>query len=203
MSAASDLKFLRKFQRLLSEGEFVATYKFALLQALADLSVEQPIHPAHDKGLVVPVTSIAEKFIEYYWRQAVPYAPNLEQEGILRQNTGRQAAVINSIAETRGQYSNSIHQVKRNEREWKRLRHRVTTTIDKQPLWKLQVVGRNIDEAAVLGDVFESSGLSHDAERSRFVAVWSYEQGEQSRVHTYLKKDDYPTLDRSWRGILV
>ena len=41
MSATRDLEFLRKIQRLLSEGEFVATYKFALLQALADLSVEQ------------------------------------------------------------------------------------------------------------------------------------------------------------------
>ncbi len=349
MSAANDLEFLRKFQRLLSEGEFVATYKFALLQALADLSVEQPSHTGHGQGLIVPLGSIAEKFIEYYWRQAVPYAPNLEQEGILRQNTGRQAAVINSIAETRGQYSSSIHQVKRNEREWKRLRRRVTATIDKQPLWKLQVVGRNIDDflyqqnylvdgciqlqpgvqgafrsfhglitnlirggwlnqirrisgnrdllgersdlaeflfgserrnlegyrvamrehqsgqcfycrkqvrgegaadhfipwsrypvdlghnfvfshsscnnhkrdflghpehlarwrecnldaATVLGDVFDSSNLPHDAERSRFVAIWSYEQGEQSRVHTYLKKNDYPALDKSWRSALV
>ena len=40
MSAASELEFLRKIQRLFSEGEFVVTYKYALLQALADLSVE-------------------------------------------------------------------------------------------------------------------------------------------------------------------
>ena len=35
-----EVTFLRKLQRLLEEGDFVATYKFALLQALADLSVE-------------------------------------------------------------------------------------------------------------------------------------------------------------------
>ena len=31
-----ELEFLRKLQRLLAEGDFVATYKFALLNALAD-----------------------------------------------------------------------------------------------------------------------------------------------------------------------
>ncbi len=348
MSAASDLEFLRKIQRLLSEGEFVATYKFALLQALADLSVEQPLLPGHGKGLAVPLTSIAEKFIEYYWRQAIPYAPNLEQEGILRQNAGRQAAVINSIAETRGQYSCSIHQVRRNEQEWKRLRQRVVTLIKTMPLWKLQVVGRHVDDfiyqqkhlvngcvqlrpgvqrafrsfhglitnlirggwvnqirrisgnRALLGErsdlaeflfgserrnldgyrqvmrdyqsaecfycgkhvngegnadhfipwarypvdlghnfVFSHSSCNnnkrdflahtdhlarwrecnlvfsnvpatteiytlslHDAMRSRFVAIWAYEQGEQSRAHTWLSKDNYPALDGSWRDAM-
>jgi hypothetical protein len=35
------IEFLVKIQRLFSEGSFGATYKFALLQALADLSVEK------------------------------------------------------------------------------------------------------------------------------------------------------------------
>jgi len=46
-------------------------------------------------------------------------------------------------------------------------------------------------------------GLIHDVERSRFVAVWAYEQGEQSRAHTYLGKGDFPSLDGSWRVALV
>lgn len=33
------VEFLRKLQRLLTEGQFVASYKFALLRALADLAV--------------------------------------------------------------------------------------------------------------------------------------------------------------------
>ena len=33
------LRFLRQFQRLLDEGSFVATYKFALLHAIVDLGV--------------------------------------------------------------------------------------------------------------------------------------------------------------------
>ena len=47
-----ELEFLRKLQRLLAEGDFVATYKFALLNALADLSLER--EPAADGSLRVP-----------------------------------------------------------------------------------------------------------------------------------------------------
>ena len=36
-----EISFLRKLQRLLAEGDFVATYKFALLKALADLCLER------------------------------------------------------------------------------------------------------------------------------------------------------------------
>lgn len=44
--AIGELEFLRKLQRLLAEGDFVATYKFALLNALADMSLER--EPAAD-----------------------------------------------------------------------------------------------------------------------------------------------------------
>src|SRR5262245_54982694 len=64
---------LLKLQRVLADGQFTASYKFALLQTLADLAVER----GDDSGnsLVVPVAAIAEKFIHYYWRQVVPYTP--------------------------------------------------------------------------------------------------------------------------------
>ena len=39
-SPESQLVFLSKLQRLFAEGDFTATYKFALLIALADLAVE-------------------------------------------------------------------------------------------------------------------------------------------------------------------
>jgi hypothetical protein len=38
-SAEHQLWFLNNVQRLLSDGRFVASYKFALLKALADLAV--------------------------------------------------------------------------------------------------------------------------------------------------------------------
>ena len=39
-AADEQIRFLVNLQRLLDEGLFVASYKFALLLALADLSVE-------------------------------------------------------------------------------------------------------------------------------------------------------------------
>ena len=39
--ADGQLQFLKNLQRLLDEGTFTSTYKFALLLALADLAVER------------------------------------------------------------------------------------------------------------------------------------------------------------------
>jgi hypothetical protein len=72
----SQIEFLVKLQRLLDEGLFVASYKFALLLALADLSIEA----GDDSGRPLPITTeqIAGKFIQYYWRQAAPYVAPAE-----------------------------------------------------------------------------------------------------------------------------
>ena len=61
MSAAGNFAFLRKIQRLLSEGEFVATCKLALLQALADLCVERALGLGRDKGLTIALANIADR----------------------------------------------------------------------------------------------------------------------------------------------
>ena len=52
-SAEEQLAFLSKIQRLYAEGDFTATYKFALLVALADLAVEL----GHDDGAELPLGS--------------------------------------------------------------------------------------------------------------------------------------------------
>ena len=57
----------------------------------------------------------------------------------------------------------------------------------------------NLDASPDLEDAFNFYELVHDADRSRHVASWAYEQGELSKVHTYLGKGDYPSLDGSWR----
>jgi hypothetical protein len=83
--------FLTYLQRLFSEGLFVATYKYALLMALADICVERGSD--NDAPLEVSTRLIAEKFIRYYWRQSMPLplAESAEQR-VLRQNTGRQVS---------------------------------------------------------------------------------------------------------------
>jgi len=78
------VQFLLSFQRVLDEGLFTATYKYALLLALADIAVEDGDNTGG--ALTVSVSRIAEKFIANYWRHAVPYVPQGTSEGgILRQ----------------------------------------------------------------------------------------------------------------------
>jgi len=72
-SPEQQIKFLSNLQRLLAEGSFVSTYKYALLLSLADLRVE---HGRDDDApLEIPTRRIGEKFAEYYWRQCAPYLP--------------------------------------------------------------------------------------------------------------------------------
>src|ERR1017187_2460939 len=99
------IRFLVNLQRLLDEGLFVASYKFALLLALADLAVER----GDDSGaaLTLSVQEIAEKFVQYYWRQAAPYM-TLNAGRILRQNTGQQAAILNIVAKARQKHDDAL-----------------------------------------------------------------------------------------------
>ena len=69
-SAEAQLVFLGKLQRIFTESDFTATYKFALLIALADLAVELGADDGEE--LMVSIRQIAERFIQLYWRQALP-----------------------------------------------------------------------------------------------------------------------------------
>ena len=133
------VRFLVQVQRLLDEGQFVASYKFALLLALADLSIEH----GDDSGapLVVSTDAIAERFIRYYWRQAVPY-PAASDTRVLQQNTGRQAAVLNRVRRSRATLGDSLAAAVGSGPAWKRLVRDVAEVVRVMPLWKLQTVGR-------------------------------------------------------------
>ena len=139
MRAEDGIRFLRQFQELLVEGGFVATYKFALLQALADLSVEHD--GALDGSLSLHVERIAEKFIEYYWNQARPF-----QNEVLKQNTGVQAKVVRLVEEYREQTGHRLGRLQASQKAWSSLKCKVAGTIIEQPLWKLQTVGNRKNE---------------------------------------------------------
>lgn len=70
-SAEAQLVFLGKLQRIFTESDFTATYKFALLMALADLAVELGADDGEE--LALSIRQIAERFIQLYWPQALPY----------------------------------------------------------------------------------------------------------------------------------
>lgn len=152
MNDREKVQFLRQFQELLSEGGFVATYKFALLQALADLSVE--LEPASDGSLRIPVEHIAEKFIEYYWNQARPF-----RDEILYQSTSNQAEVVNLVLGYRNRVGGRLAQLKCSQREWQRLRRRVANVIIKMPLWKLQTVGDTQNEFLYRRDEYRARSI--------------------------------------------
>lgn len=137
------VRFLVNIQRLLAEGQFVATYKYALLVALADLAVEG----GRDDSTELEITTrqIAEKFIVYYWRQCSPYAPLNQPERrfeILRQNTARQAGIVSLVEAARRRCGGSLTEAQHDVSEWPRLISRVNQIVKVMPLWKLQTVGR-------------------------------------------------------------
>lgn len=138
-SAEDQLKLLGDVQRILSEGAFVATYKYALLIALADLAV---LYGADDGArLTLPTYAIAERFIALYWRQASPFPSTDGAAAVLAQNTGRQAAVVRLIQDAGG---GSLWSLKRDAARWHRLTKRVERVVREQPLWKLQRVGGGV-----------------------------------------------------------
>jgi hypothetical protein len=139
-SPDQQISFLLQVQRLLAEGSFVATYKHALLLSITDVCVER----GDDSGRALRITTeeLAEKFISYYWRQAVPYHPPGRPGAILRQNTGRQASIISSIIKVREAYGGSLARLRGDTLAWEKLRRSVAETIRVMPLWKLQTIGR-------------------------------------------------------------
>ena len=140
---ANQIKFLTHLQRLLAEGLFTATYKYALLAALADLCVEY----GNDSGDPFTVSSfaIAGKLVEYYWRHATPYAAGQEAR-VLRQSSGSQARILRLVGEAREKYGTSLAGMMRMRAERSALVRSVVPTLRDQPLWRLQIVGpENLD----------------------------------------------------------
>lgn len=145
-SAEAQLAFLSKLQRLFTESDFTATYKFALLVSLADLAVDW----GSDDGeqLVLSNRQIAERFIALYWRHATPYAAagRAQEAAVLVQNVGAQAAVLTAIEAFRGASgATSLVQAKQ-QASYSDLVSRVAGVVSAQPLSFLQNFGGGTDE---------------------------------------------------------
>jgi hypothetical protein len=136
------VEFLANVQRLLSEGSFVATYKYALLLALADLSIER----GTDNGapLTVSTTEIAEKIISYYWRQCLPFhTTQISSAGVLKQNTGKMASILGMVERAASKHGTYEH-LRQSTHEWKALLSSIKRTVEVMPLWRLQRVGSQV-----------------------------------------------------------
>jgi 5-methylcytosine-specific restriction endonuclease McrA len=140
-SAEEQLAFLAKLQRLFAEGDFTATYKFALLIALADLAVEV----GSDDGAELSLTNrqIADRFVQLYWRHVTPYGTGRSgaQPGVLLQNLGTQAGVLTAISEFRASVPGITIQRARAEPRYATLLTTVASIVSAQPLNYLQNFG--------------------------------------------------------------
>lgn len=143
-SPERQIHFLQHVQRLFAEGEFSATYKYALILALAELAVER----SDDSGgeLELPLLAISEKFAELYWRQLAPYSSGQPKTraGILHQNHGVQAAVVQHLI---GLYKASGGRLStaRSLADWEGGIRAVAGVVRQMPLQHLQVMGGRLE----------------------------------------------------------
>ena len=135
-TAEERLAFLTQLERLLSEGSFVATYKYALLIALTEIAVER----GDDSGdaFALTIRDIAERFIALYWRQAAPYGFGVRDGsgGVLIQNQGRQAEMIQVVTALRTRFPTLASA--RHGAQWAKAVTRVSALLKTMPLWRLQ-----------------------------------------------------------------
>jgi hypothetical protein len=136
-SAAEQLVFLDRVQRLLDSGRFTATYKFALFLVLAELAVER----GDDSGVALRLSldDIASRFLGLYWPQATPYAANGALT-VLQQNTGQQAAIINLVLSARADLD-QVFAAAQLCPGWASVLQRARKTIVDMPLTRLQTIG--------------------------------------------------------------
>lgn len=134
-SAAFQLEFIDKLQRLLDSGSFVATYKYALLIALCNAAAEHGTDD--DREQRVPIRDLGEQFLRLYWNHTRTY-PGLD--GPLRQNTGRPAAILATVEKARTSVSNPDHADAPGSVAERYVREAVTR-VKTMPLWKLQTIG--------------------------------------------------------------
>ncbi len=144
LAAAEQVHFLSKVQSLLDGGLFSATYKYALLLALADIAIERDEDACDELGqLIIPTDLLAEKFIEYYWNHCRPFvASGGTIQGRLLQNTGTQAKVLSVLAELHEKHAGRLSAIARDRPSWERLVREVGAVVRQMPLWKLQTIGR-------------------------------------------------------------
>jgi len=136
-SSAAEVRFLENLQLVLAESQTSSTYKYALLIALADICIEDA--PPNDRAeLTIPISRIAEKFLELYWVHGRPYGTGLAGTAsrTLLQNYGKQAAVVTQADSLRKALLSPTHA--RCDRRWHREVTRIVGLLDEMPLWRLQ-----------------------------------------------------------------
>ncbi len=195
-SPEAQLAFLAKLQRLFAEGDFTATYKFALLISFAELAVEHGVDDGAE--LTLSTRQISERFVYLYWQHATPYGTGRvgSQPGVLVQNLGVQAAILNAIAEFRASISASSALQASGLPSYGSLLSKVASVVSAQPLKYLQnfagVTDTFLYERQSRGSVTLKPGVSYCLRR--FYAL--VEQMARTRwvAHIKANRRNHPIL---------
>ncbi|ATC84119.1 S24 family peptidase [Pseudoalteromonas agarivorans] len=135
------LDFIAYIQRMLVEGDFSATYKFALLHAIADVCVEQPLL-SEQSELVIELPTLADKLITLYWHHAMPFSSeHTGESALLKQNTGAQSKVISVLFECQQNNIRNFPQLKQSP-FYKPTFNAAMATLKSGPLWRLQILAK-------------------------------------------------------------
>lgn len=125
---------------VLETGLRTATYKLATLMALVDYSVDYlPDNPEDE--LAIPITRLAERVLETYWRQVAP----LQGFGQLRQSSQPNARILRAVQRLRDEAAASHAASPEVARDrlpiaYGRAVDDIALTLAQQPLHRLQRV---------------------------------------------------------------
>ena len=95
--------FAEQLLELLEEGRYTATYKYAVLLALLDLSLEHTERTGAPPE-VFTTYELARKIVEIYWRQVNPFSAG-KPATVLVQNPRGQAEIVRLIERFRAAHA--------------------------------------------------------------------------------------------------
>ena len=138
------LAFAEKMLGLLRDGSFTATYKYAVILGLMDLSLEQSGRSGAAPSMVT-TRQLAEKVVELYWTHTLPF----ERDTVLKQNSRGQVKILNLIDEFRTKHpgasgATSARAHRSEPTCFERLLCEVEWVLVKMPLPKLQRIGTEL-----------------------------------------------------------
>jgi 5-methylcytosine-specific restriction endonuclease McrA len=136
--------FAEKVLLLLEEGQFVATYKYAVLLALLDLALEHTGRTGEPPE-VLTTRQLADKILEIYWPHTSPFPAGRRAE-VLVQNRRGQAEIVSAIVRFRARHapdpSTPLWEARRAApARFERLVHRIEWKLIEMPLPRLQTLG--------------------------------------------------------------
>ena len=137
-TAEYQLKFLRRIQWMLESSSYTSTYKFALLMAMVNLSIESGIND--DSEHSISYEQLAEQFIQLYWTQVLPYSDQSSDSVLRQSSTTGQASVVNSILNLQDVTKTTSLTIARtqNIKLWQSTIKDIASTIKKYPARYLQ-----------------------------------------------------------------